>query len=100
MISKLDLVNKHGARLCDAFGCRKHKRLTVCYGGYFCKGHRQELDNIRINVNYYKLLQSKSPGEIQSEISYRLDEQLLRKRMHLQHMEYILKLGYELAAVS
>ena len=35
--SKIEERNKNGDLLCHAFGCRKHVKLIICFGGVFCK---------------------------------------------------------------
>jgi len=86
---QLDKVNKNGDRLCDAFGCRKHTRLTRCYRGLFCVTHLEELGEIRSTIERHKSMTYKTAEDIRCEIVYREREQLFRKQMHAGHMRYI-----------
>ncbi len=87
--AQLDKVNRNGDRLCDAFGCRKHVRLTKCHGGLFCADHLAELGEIRSEIDRCKSLTCKTSEDIKCEIQHREREQLFRKQMHGGHMWYI-----------
>ncbi len=39
-----DIYNQHGARLCDAFGCRKHVRLHQIDDYIFCIAHKRQYE--------------------------------------------------------
>jgi hypothetical protein len=92
--NKIDSYNKNGHRLCDAYGCRKHKRLTACHRGHFCEVHQAELELIRSNISFYKSLESdtKTLDQTKEELHYREQELLLRKQMDKGHVRYILHL--------
>jgi hypothetical protein len=83
--NKLDQFNRNGAKLCDAFGCRKHARLRACYRGVFCAKHMTALASIRAMKG--RTLTA------DDEIEWRTREVLLRKTMDAGHIHYINKLG-------
>lgn len=89
--SAFDRVNRHGARLCDAVGCRRHKRLYSCFRGCFCKRHAEQLAQIR-----EELVQQKGHGA--TEVAMRQMEVLYRKHTCPGHMHYLL--GLELAFIE
>lgn len=84
MSSQYDLYNKHGAKLCDAVGCRKHKNLKSAFRGHFCKKHLNIISAIRFN----KGLMHDNNGEL----TWRREEMLLRKRFDANHVYYIIAL--------
>lgn len=79
--NKLDLYNKNGDRICDAFGCRKHTRLVFIHRGWFCRKHRKQLDEIRMRI--------KETGNFIVEINARYEELLFRKRQDYGHIHYL-----------
>ena len=83
------LYNKHGAALCHALGCRKHKQLIEGYDGLFCKVHLRQLTLIRDKIQYYKELSSLDEADVKAEIQYRKMEQMLRKIQCQGHVDYI-----------
>lgn len=85
--SKLDRVNQHGAPLCHAFGCRKHKRLRQAFRGWFCYQHFKELEAIRA-----KILQCKANRPDPQEVAWREEEVRLRKWLDGGHMEFLSEL--------
>jgi len=79
-----DLHNKNGAKLCDAVGCRKHKKLISMYKGLFCAEHIDELIIIRNNI--------KNTYNTNVELKYREEELLFRKVVDKGHMQCVLNL--------
>lgn len=77
-----DLYNKHGAPLCFAIGCRKHKKLIDAHKGVWCKVHYKEEKLIRAGI--------KNAKSHQEELYWRMQEASFRKdtadRMHLKRM--------------
>lgn len=85
-MNRFDTHNRNGEKICDSVGCRKHKRLTSVHGGFFCKIHRRELDEIRMNIQFFK------SRLIRHEIEWRTREFLFRKTLDPGHMDYLLYL--------
>jgi hypothetical protein len=80
-MNKYDLLNQHGAMLCHAYGCRKHKKLYPCFRGFFCQKHKDELMKIR---------QAKGNEEdTRKEIEWRLEELRFRKILDEKHIFYL-----------
>lgn len=102
-----DIVNRRGARLCDAIGCRKHNRIIAAHGGFFCHKHVEELEVIRCRITHsnldllYEQLQASNNdastrnlirAKISREIEARESEVRFRKRIEDGHMSRILDL--------
>jgi len=90
---KLDQYNINGTRICDAFGCRKHKKLRIVRRGMFCKKHARELDDLRKRLKYNPC---KTKEELMEEVELRQAEARFRKIMDEAHMEYLLGLERQL----
>lgn len=86
--NKLDLVNKNGAPICHHFGCRKHTKLIYANNGLFCQKHYIELQYLRDNI--------KHANDKNTEVYFREEEMLFRKRFDSGHVYYINKLNREL----
>ena len=71
--SRYSLHNMHGARLCDAVGCRKHARLVERCGGRFCCEHAEMIEGLR------KEWATRGDGS-EEDIRAMEREMLLRKR--------------------
>ena len=78
-----DRYNIHGAILCNAVGCRKHKRLSNKFGGKFCQEHINELYGIRDCLKFAKITKN-----IYLERYYRQKEIEFRKFPEKNHMHY------------
>jgi hypothetical protein len=102
-----ETVNRRGARLCDAVGCRKHKNIELCFGGYFCHKHLLEMQTIRskithanLNILYEQVSSTNADvcvrnlvhAKIIREIEARECEVRFRKRIEDGHMSRILEL--------
>lgn len=74
---KLDIVNRKGDKLCDAFGCRRHRHLIPAFGGIFCDRHLQELSVIRSRITHN--------GD---DLDARLEEIRFRKVLCYSHATY------------
>lgn len=83
-MGKFDTSNIHGARLCAAVGCRKHKRLKYVYGDFFCNKHYLIIANIR-----ERIIHITPPTE--DEIKARVEEQCIRKNRDERHIYYVAK---------
>jgi hypothetical protein len=78
--NKLDRYNINGARLCDAYGCRRHKCLCAVRGGLFCEKHVKELEAIRAHIDPHT-------GDRKEALS-RWEELCFRKVWHQGHAQY------------
>ncbi|KAJ3038070.1 hypothetical protein HDV00_001030 [Rhizophlyctis rosea] len=83
VITRWDLTNIHGAPLCHAIGCRKHKKIQPHRKGLFCPKHQRELDEIRQYIEAAKVL-----GDIATERVWRQKEIDFRKMMDEGHLEW------------
>lgn len=81
--SRHDAVNRNGAELCHAVGCRKHKDLIDCFRGRFCKRHAAELCLIREKLN-----KAKRRGDAAEENDARQMEIEFRKFADKGHMAW------------
>lgn len=90
--SYLDRYNQHGAPLCHAFGCRKHKRLTPAHNGLWCHKHKQELGTLRAQI-----VECKQGPATPAEVRLREDELLFRKWIDEGHVHYINRLKHHLS---
>lgn len=77
--SKLDTFNRNGARMCDAFGCRCHKKLQEACGGLFCRRHVRDIRAIRARIDH--------SGSM-DELLARQEELRFRKQFHAPHVVY------------
>lgn len=84
---KFSLYNKHGNRMCDAYGCRKNKRLVVQCHGLFCFIHAKEINTIRSQIHHENTW---------NEFYARLEELRFRKTFHFPHAEYAAFLEHQL----
>lgn len=82
-----DQYNIHGSILCNAVGCRKHKRLYYRFGGKFCQKHIDKLSDIRASLQY-----AKNTKNIYLEQYYRQQEIEFRKFPEKNHMHYQVRL--------
>jgi hypothetical protein len=88
--TKLDIFNRNGARLCEAFGCRKHTRLRNICGGIFCLNHCLQLTAIRQRI--------KTGVNKIEVVQVRVEEQIFRKIQCARHMHCILSMNEDLEA--
>jgi hypothetical protein len=72
--------NTNGARMCDAFGCRRHARLVAIHQGLFCTSHAETLKEMRRDIVAHR-------GDAR-EARARLREIALRKNVDLGHKRY------------
>lgn len=79
-MSKYDSHNIHGAVICNAFGCRKHKCLSKFAGAMWCKTHVNEIIQLRNIIGEHR-------GD-QAESEARLTEIRLRKDFCGKHCHY------------
>lgn len=91
----IDRVNKHGAPLCHAYRCRRHKRLFEGFNGLFCERHYDELLAIRMN-----LIKAKQDKDLVAENEWRQREIEFRKFAHEGHMFYKLHVERRLEYVK
>jgi len=84
--TNLAIYNKKGNRLCDAYGCFRHKEVSPFAGGLFCRKHIQILSDIRQRINDHN-------GST-DEFEARQEEILFRKRFDSNHVNYAYKLNY------
>lgn len=85
--SIFDGVNRNGAEICHAVGCRRHKRLREKFRGRFCDRHIAMLEDIRAEI-----IEAKTSGDVFREVRARYQEALFRKTMEPGHMSWLLKL--------
>lgn len=85
--NKLDRYNQHGAPLCHAFGCRKHKRLREAYRGLWCYKHLNELKQIREALD-----DCKQRRPCPEEVAVREQELEFRKWLDANHMKFLSEL--------
>ena len=95
-----ELTNRHGAPLCDFYGCRKHTSLHIVYRGRFCDAHRKVLGMLRSSLMTLKMipLPQKKTSHWVREYALRSTEQLLRKQPDVHHMAYLRNLECAFAA--
>lgn len=86
---KYDLFNKHGARLCDHVGCRKHKQVKAYAKGMFCTKHRKTLESLRERLQAVKEYPHWCNALVKVEIALRTEEMLMRKRFCAKHVKYL-----------
>lgn len=79
-LNKYDRVNQHGAELCHAYGCRKHKRLHPAHNGLWCAEHHREIVSLRQVITPHE-------GSKQ-EFEARLEELRLRKFTDEGHWKF------------
>ena len=85
--SRYDAVNRNGAELCHAVGCRKHKTLISCFRGRFCPHHAAVLRLIR-----EELSEAKRTRDVVAENAARQREIEFRKFADSGHMAWKLKI--------
>ena len=91
--NQYDLFNMHGARLCGAVGCRKHKRLYWIGREYFCQQHADQMICIRTMITNIKQRNDRDAlNNIHSEITLRQSELALRKRSDAAHYHFLFML--------
>jgi hypothetical protein len=83
-MKKYDVYNKNGARLCNAYGCRKHARLTQFGGAMWCRKHLPQIQQLRQVIQPH--------DGTKEEFDARLEELRLRKTMDYGHWHYASKL--------
>ena len=77
-------VNQHGAELCHAYKCRKHKRLHEAHKGKWCDKHYIEIIKLREVINKH--------DNSSEEFTARLEEIRLRKITDDVHWKFASKL--------
>ena len=88
--SQYDLINIHGARLCDYVKCRKHTNLIEKFQGIFCEHHAKEIERIRENIFTLKHADDRRTLEVvRREIEWRTEEMLARKRFCAAHVRRV-----------
>jgi hypothetical protein len=78
-----DVVNQHGARLCDWRGCRRHAALVFAHGAPFCRDHARAMTALRDDIRA-----AQRAGDRRYEVSLRFMEQALRKTKCAGHLHY------------
>src|SRR5689334_14768394 len=84
-----DSHNRNGAKLCEAVGCRRYKRLVIINRGVFCSRHAIDLQLIRQRIQH-------GPYETEDSYRARLEEAMFRKVMHEGHMQHLYRLEQSL----
>ena len=81
----IELYTPFGAKLCDAYGCRKMSKLQNIYGGVFCPKHVKEYSRIRSRINPHT-------GSF-DEYQARIEELRFRKQWDQGHPQFAVNLG-------
>ena len=73
-------LNQHGATVCNAEHCQKHKNLTFTSGGYFCLRHLQDFFEVREVIEAAKRIPppERSAFVLHNELNARMREKNLR----------------------
>ncbi|WBR14204.1 hypothetical protein pkur_cds_29 [Pandoravirus kuranda] len=79
------LLNRNGARMCDALGCRRHVRLIEVHRGVFCRRHAAVAADLRARIAPHR-------GDA-VEAEARVAEIVFRKRPDHGHVHYAVRLS-------
>jgi len=90
--AKILPYNQNGTRICDAFGCRKRRKLVDAHRGMFCAKHAAELRALRGELDAVKRTPCRTTKTLRAEVALRQREARFRKTMEPGHMAYLLEL--------